>query len=366
MRRYNLPGSGGAPEHFHFLTDDQHSVVALQRASDGEIVERISYSDYGAPLFENTDSASPDYGQERDASFYGNPYAFTGRRWEPGLQLYDYRFRWFDPSTGRFITRDPIGIWGDNINLGNGYTYVGNNPWTYVDPWGEQGCSASVPSVAWHHVIPKVHSGDKGYYDILDSFYDKGGIDGNGLELTQAQHTFIHHKTPLSPNESFDEFIKKFEDKGLTPSLDDFKEFAANEKERIRQLLNDPNINFPKNDYDKPWRAPYLERFNEATKKRIERINLTKRALEKAARRARYLKKIPFVSLLFFAQNANADGCESALENEVYSYFWVNEVGDVMDYTKGEVENSSTANTIRDRNRLIQEALDEDKPKVQN
>ncbi len=141
MRRYNLPGSGGAAEHFHYLTDDQHSVVALQRASDGEIVERISYSEYGAPLFENTDSASPDFGQERDGSFYGNPYAFTGRRWEPGLQLYDYRFRWFDPSTGRFITRDPIGIWGDGINVGNGYTYVGNNPWTYVDPFGLEGRS---------------------------------------------------------------------------------------------------------------------------------------------------------------------------------------------------------------------------------
>lgn len=41
-----------------------------------------------------------------------------------------------DPSVGRFTTRDTIGIWGDPSNLGNSYTYVGNNPQTFVDPFG--------------------------------------------------------------------------------------------------------------------------------------------------------------------------------------------------------------------------------------
>jgi len=42
------------------------------------------------------------------------------------------------PIAGRFTTRDVIGIWGDLLNLGSGYTYVGNNPLTYVDPSGLQ------------------------------------------------------------------------------------------------------------------------------------------------------------------------------------------------------------------------------------
>lgn len=33
--------------------------------------------------------------------------------------------------------RDTIGTWGDANNVGNGYAFVGNNPWTYVDPLGE-------------------------------------------------------------------------------------------------------------------------------------------------------------------------------------------------------------------------------------
>ena len=41
--------------------------------------------------------------------------------------LYYYRAREYDPELGRFLQRDPIGIWGDTANLGNGYTHVANN-----------------------------------------------------------------------------------------------------------------------------------------------------------------------------------------------------------------------------------------------
>ena len=43
-----------------------------------------------------------------------------------------------DPKLGRFTSRDTIGLWGDPNNLGNPYTYLGNNPWSGVDPYGEQ------------------------------------------------------------------------------------------------------------------------------------------------------------------------------------------------------------------------------------
>jgi len=38
---------------------------------------------------------------------------------------------------GRFLSRDPIGPWGDAGNFGNAYAYAGNNPNTHVDPNGE-------------------------------------------------------------------------------------------------------------------------------------------------------------------------------------------------------------------------------------
>ncbi|MCC5875110.1 MAG: hypothetical protein JJU11_02720 [Candidatus Sumerlaeia bacterium] len=66
-------------------------------------------------------------------------------RWDAEVELYYLRNRWYDPYLGRFLQRDPIGFWGDPLNTGNPYTYVGNNPWTYVDPWGLSGIKSNQP-----------------------------------------------------------------------------------------------------------------------------------------------------------------------------------------------------------------------------
>lgn len=42
------------------------------------------------------------------------------------------RNRWYDPQTGKFLTQDPIGLAG-GVNL---YSYAGNNPVAYSDPFG--------------------------------------------------------------------------------------------------------------------------------------------------------------------------------------------------------------------------------------
>ncbi|NDY43612.1 RHS repeat-associated core domain-containing protein, partial [Dissulfurirhabdus thermomarina] len=49
---------------------------------------------------------------------------------ETGLH-YNWR-RYYDPSTGRYITPDPIGLSG-GVNL---FSYVQNNPINYIDPYG--------------------------------------------------------------------------------------------------------------------------------------------------------------------------------------------------------------------------------------
>ncbi|MCC6794076.1 MAG: TIGR02269 family lipoprotein, partial [Candidatus Hydrogenedentes bacterium] len=70
------------------------------------------------------------------ASDFGNPFMFTGRRWDEVLGLYDYRTRYYDPALGRFLRIDTIGPWGDVSNFGNPYSYVANNPWSHTDPYG--------------------------------------------------------------------------------------------------------------------------------------------------------------------------------------------------------------------------------------
>lgn len=57
----------------------------------------------------------------------------TGREWDKETGLYYYRARYYDPMEGRFISKDPIGFDGGDVNL---YGYVQNNPINWVDPSG--------------------------------------------------------------------------------------------------------------------------------------------------------------------------------------------------------------------------------------
>jgi len=51
----------------------------------------------------------------------------------PGF--YSFRNRWYDPTSGRFLSKDPIGLDGGDLNL---YVFCGNDPVNNVDPYGLQ------------------------------------------------------------------------------------------------------------------------------------------------------------------------------------------------------------------------------------
>ena len=60
-------------------------------------------------------------------------YTYTGREWNKEAGLYYYRARFYDAEVGRFISKDPIGFAGGDVNL---YSYVGQNPVNFADPMG--------------------------------------------------------------------------------------------------------------------------------------------------------------------------------------------------------------------------------------
>ncbi|MBN1493422.1 MAG: RHS repeat-associated core domain-containing protein, partial [Candidatus Omnitrophica bacterium] len=61
-----------------------------------------------------------------------NPYEFATKETSAVTGLVYFGARYYDPSIGRWITKDPMGM----IDGPNLYAYVGNSPVNFVDPWG--------------------------------------------------------------------------------------------------------------------------------------------------------------------------------------------------------------------------------------
>jgi len=63
---------------------------------------------------------------------FRNPIRFQGQYFDDETGLHYNRYRYYDPVSGRFVSKDPIGLAG-GFNL---HTYVTNNPNRGVDPLG--------------------------------------------------------------------------------------------------------------------------------------------------------------------------------------------------------------------------------------
>src|SRR3990170_8306970 len=61
-----------------------------------------------------------------------NPFRFPGQYYDQETGLHYNYFRYYDPTTGRYVTPDPIGLEG-GINL---WPYVASNPINRIDPYG--------------------------------------------------------------------------------------------------------------------------------------------------------------------------------------------------------------------------------------
>ncbi len=117
--------TGDKAGDYYYHTDGIGSITAITD-KDGNIVERVKYGIYGIPTILDKD------GNEIAESTIGNTYMFQGRRYEKSLNMYYYRARHYDPTTGRFLSPDPLG-YVDSLNL---YQGMNMNPYNFVDPMG--------------------------------------------------------------------------------------------------------------------------------------------------------------------------------------------------------------------------------------
>jgi RHS repeat-associated protein len=77
-------------------------------------------------------TAYDSFGNATNANF-ASRYQFTGREYDSFSGLHYYRARFYDGNLGRFISEDPIGFAGGDVNL---YGYLSNNPLAGRDSFG--------------------------------------------------------------------------------------------------------------------------------------------------------------------------------------------------------------------------------------
>jgi len=112
--------SDGSRRYYH--TDGLGSTRVLSNDT-GQGVGSVAYDAFGA-VRSQTDGG-------------GNPFTFAGEQSDDELSLIYLRARYYDPTTGRFISRDPFaGAVTDSRDL-NRYVYAQNNPVSFVDPDGQ-------------------------------------------------------------------------------------------------------------------------------------------------------------------------------------------------------------------------------------
>ena len=121
----------------YYHRNQQYSIIAMTNTAGSEI-ERYDYDAYGEVTRLRGNGTAP-------TTDYSSRYTYTGREWDEGLDLYHYRARMYDPATGRFCSRDPIGFWGSMWSL---YEFLNSNPSRWLDSLGL--CPAATACIQEH------------------------------------------------------------------------------------------------------------------------------------------------------------------------------------------------------------------------
>jgi RHS repeat-associated protein len=126
------------------LTDIQGTIWGFTDGN-GDVVARWTYDAWGNIL--SLDATVPVLASIR--------YRFQGREWSKVTGLTNFRMRWYDSVTGRWLSKDPIGLNG-GVNL---YLFIGSYMTNSRDPYGLMGLKLFVrpsPILQLFESSPKV------------------------------------------------------------------------------------------------------------------------------------------------------------------------------------------------------------------
>jgi RHS repeat-associated protein len=102
----------------YYQSDGLGSVTSLSNGA-GALAQTYTFDSFGK--------------QTASSGSLVNSFQYTGREFDTETGLYYYRARYYDSSTGRFMSEDPIDWLGGDVNF---YRYASNQPSMFIDPLG--------------------------------------------------------------------------------------------------------------------------------------------------------------------------------------------------------------------------------------
>ena len=116
----NTPVSFTQNNQRYYIVTDHLGTPRAITDNNGTMVKKVEYDSFGNVISDSNPSISI-------------PFGFAGGLQDNDTKLVRFGFRVYDPETGRWTARDPIGFAGGDSNL---YGYVFSDPVNFVDPSG--------------------------------------------------------------------------------------------------------------------------------------------------------------------------------------------------------------------------------------
>jgi RHS repeat-associated protein len=121
----------------YYLHDANFNVTGLVDRAETAVVERYMYEPYGRVTVLNgaadADEGVSDWTADADnTSDWSNEIFYCGYRRDAESALYHVRHRYYHPTLGRWVSRDPV-VYVDGPSF---YQYLGCNPAASTDPSG--------------------------------------------------------------------------------------------------------------------------------------------------------------------------------------------------------------------------------------
>ncbi|MEH8016483.1 DUF1566 domain-containing protein [Rheinheimera muenzenbergensis] len=169
-------------QRYYIQTDHLGSPRVISSAT-GTVIKTLSYDSYGNVISDS----NPDFTIQ---------FGFAGGLYDADTQLIRFGYRDYDPETGRWTARDPIGFAGGDTNL---YGYVLGDTVNFIDSNGLAACNYSITGKTLRCVSNTANDPNFVGPHNEKTLGPEGVHSGRGQHMNNPQSTGVKDYGPIWP-----------------------------------------------------------------------------------------------------------------------------------------------------------------------